>query len=161
MESKNLNLFSQEKFFKRILSTLLDKENQKEIDTEDLQELEKINNKIGKLFQINLISLGGFYLLSNLFLLKKLKKRPFLKHSFDIFLIFSLSFTSSFYLQNFTKSLYQKNLKFLQMKYSILLKNSICNSSNKKEKYSFNEIKKKLNFFEINFSFLLLIRLMI
>ncbi len=170
MENKNLCLFTKHKFSNRIIFTLLEKENKNKIEEKDLEDLLFIKNRMDKIFQFNLFASSSIYILIKLFLLKKLNKRPFINNILDLIIIGGVSFSGGYYLQKYNYNHNKKKVEYLKNKYSILIKNSLINSDSininnnnkqKRDTFDINDIHNKYNYYEINFTFLVLLRLLL
>lgn len=161
MDWKKTSVSTQSKITNQTLKYLLKEDNFKELEKNDKDKISQIKRNLNNNFKINLLLISTIYGIANYFVIRKIKTN-FLNRFLDFSVLSSIAYLGSVY--SYRKNLQNnsKDLNYLRKKYSLVIKNSISALNNKENK-EFNQldIHTKYNYSQLNFLFLLLVRLFI
>lgn len=159
MDLKKLSMSTQSKISYKTLMYLMKEDNFKELEKNDKEKTLKIKRTLDNNFKINLILISSVYCLTNYFITRRIKAN-FLNRILDFSFLSGIAYLGSLY--NYRKNIQNNNkdIKYLKSKYSLLIKNTIS-LLNKKENKDFYVLNIHTRYTELNFLFLLLVRLFV
>ncbi len=161
MDLKNTSISTQSKISNKTLMYLMREDNLRELEIKDRDKILNIKRSLDYIFYFNLVLISSVYCLTNYFLIRKIKTN-FLNRVVDFSFVSGISYLGSFYAYKINLQNNSKDMKYLKTKYSLMIKNTISLSNNR-ENNQFNilNLHTKYHYSQLNFLFLLMLRLLI
>lgn len=159
MDLKRASYSTQSRISNQTLFYLMKEDNFKELEKKDKNKILEIKRNLDNNFKLNLVLISSFYCLASYFFVKKIKPN-LINRVIDFSIISGIAVIGSFYTSRRNIQLNTKEINNLKTKYSLMIKNTI-NITNHKENRDFNmmSIHLKYSYSQINFLFLLMVRL--
>jgi len=158
---KKISINTQSRLSNQSLFYLLKEENLEQIEKKDKNKIFFIKKKLNENFQVNLFLISSAYVVINIILLRKIKNN-FFNRIFDFSCISGISYLGAFYTYKKNIHSFSKEIKEMKYKYSLLIKNSLMmKSCNDNKNFSWIDFHYKYDYSQLNFLFLILIRLFV
>jgi hypothetical protein len=161
MDLKKLSISTQSKIYNQTLFYLMQEGNFKELEKKDKEKIFDIKRNLDNNFKLNLLLISSVYFLTNYLLIRKIKTN-FLNKVLDFSLVSAIAYLGSYYTYRKNIEKNAKEINNLKTKYALMIKNTISlRNNNKNKEFNLLSIHTRYNYYQLNFFFLILLRLFV